>query len=190
MPRHIVLVGALAGALLSSGCMMAGGMGSGMMGGLDSPRPPAANAVVAEARTSDVHVTLEFPPVVAGNEGTFTVGVRDASGRPISSALVTLRVRRVDEDTGVTLQAAQSSPGSALYEATHRFSAAGSYAATAEVAIDARNPGHVVSVTARQDIIAAHSPSGGGSRAVPAAIVGGVVMAGMVLWMLVARRPF
>ena len=165
-------------------------MGSGMMGGMDSPRPAASKAALAEAQASGVHVTLEFPPVMAGDEGTFKVGVRDTSGMPISSALVTLRVRRVGEDTAVTLRAAQSSPGAALYEVTHRFTAAGSYAATAEVAIDARDPARLVSVTARQEVSPMPHASGRRASAVPIAIVSGAVMAGMVLWMLVAGRPF
>ena len=181
MRRMIGLTGALvAAAVVSTGCMMPN-VSSGIMGGMDSNRLPAAHAVRVEARAPGVSVTLEFPPVRAGDEGMFKVDVREPGGHAISSAIVMLQVRRTEEDTGTTLRATQSSPGMGLYHVTHRFATAGHYTATAEVTFDPRDPSNVVSVTARQDVMPAMDAFGHRSSVVPLALLTGAVMVGMMV---------
>lgn len=182
MYRTVRFVMGIVIAASPSGCMMAGGMGG--MGGMSSTPPQGRTDVIGEARSPTLHVTLRVPAATAGDHAAITVIVRDAADeQPVSGARVTVLIRPPGEDAArpVVVQSAESAPG--IYEAAYHFTTGGSHSLTAEVRAGAAETG-AVSVSVLQYVTAATHPAQGRQRRLPLAVVGGAIMAAMMVVMI------
>lgn len=162
-----------------SACMMMGGVsGHGVNDHLNRPLQYAA------ASDADLAIALSFPAPSHGGTVPIEAQLRLQSDQPaLTDASVWLRVRTpggsVDE---IRMQRAQSSV-TAAYHAQYTFPTSGYYIVTAEGRMGEGTGARLVSVSIEADVGA---PAPGADRhwLVPAAVVGGLSMALMMVLML------
>jgi len=177
---------------LMRGC--GGGMGHvDHAGDANHGEHAASAALVKEVQRDDLTVTLEVPPLRAGEAAFLTVRVHDSqTGEPQSGALVLVVVRALEPPAREDAEGASPATavprqseggGRGVYQLTHRFEEAGRYEILAKVQAGDEGLDRPPVVVVVEQHVAPESP-GAGRFKTPMLVLGSIGMALMMGFML------